>query len=878
MKIRTDFVTNSSSSSFISLGVFDETLVEIFAEALKQKGILKTPRHFLGGVSVTSDCVTITTSLCDLDPRGGYAINGMDPQENYSSYLIHKDSKNARTLYNFMNAFEVFINEENGIDGERVNDAIIRAFKDNKVITEVYFAETDGFELKDFYLEDIIPSNMILDHNNILVEYTESDSDDGVLILPSKVRGIKQGLLSKLSKTKKIIMNSGCEIHSNIFKGAESLEEIDMGNSYISVVPKGIFKDCKFVKKITMCNFQELEGDIFKSLNRLEEVDFSHVYSGIMLDTILQHAMFIKRIKARISHMVASNVLNQILDLEELELIDDYTTDTLPLNFCCNLTHLKKVVLPEKSWSGIVKISNGCFENCTSLSEINLPNTLTYIGSSAFLSCNKLPAIIQNRISAIKSDSPAFDKLVKEAVDYIQTHGLSSYKFDRFNRLFQLKQEYQMWHELYDEHFDTLDTLNKGNYRYVVWLNSKNLENDPNSIYSESLKELSWKQTKEISNATDFLIVDTANIPSFDRFLQKQSRIASGDIQGAAVFGNNPLEKAIKLKSEGSSIKILSLSDFCELLKKGDFEEVVDERKSIKNPDEPKEPGKRELKEKECEKLIADIISKSQESEFEMTYEYITTYIANSTISEHSFLRYIRKKYDKGVKEYFESIGVLQSLRSEFDTLIATLKQRYENKAKKTDVTSLIADNTDLDLAIVSNNVKRFTGLSTRDYLLQEGILINEVPKSIEAITAGVLYKPGEEPERIKKRLDTLFAKFDVEFPDKVVSGLNTNHKKWGETVTDLYRQLGYASNTDFLIAYGYKPSDIKGGRPKADHSKTIEELKRRYPNGTTFKTAGELVADNPDIAKQLNTLKKDAPQILGMPFGKWLKQEGLLG
>jgi hypothetical protein len=71
---------------------------------------------------------------------------------------------------------------------------------------------------------------------------------------------------------------------------------------------------------------------------------------------------------------------------------------------------------------------------------------------------------------------------------------------------------------------------------------------------------------------------------------------------------------------------------------------------------------------------------------------------------------------------------------------------------------------------------------------------------------------------------------------------------------------------------------DDKGGRPKADHNATIEELKRRYPNGAGYKNVAELLDANSDIAGQLKTLQKDAPQILGMTFAKWLKSIGLMG
>ena len=61
----------------------------------------------------------------------------------------------------------------------------------------------------------------------------------------------------------------------------------------------------------------------------------------------------------------------------------------------------------------------------------------------------------------------------------------------------------------------------------------------------------------------------------------------------------------------------------------------------------------------------------------------------------------------------------------------------------------------------------------------------------------------GKEPASIKKRLDILFPKLNQAYPDKKISGLYKDHKKWGETVTELYRALGYPDGTSFLEAYG---------------------------------------------------------------------------
>lgn len=76
----------------------------------------------------------------------------------------------------------------------------------------------------------------------------------------------------------------------------------------------------------------------------------------------------------------------------------------------------------------------------------------------------------------------------------------------------------------------------------------------------------------------------------------------------------------------------------------------------------------------------------------------------------------------------------------------------------------------------------------------------------------------GLEPANIKKRMDTLFAKLDEAYPDKVISGLRKDHKKWAETVRELYSLLGYPNGDEFLNAYGYTVKRKDAGRPKTNN------------------------------------------------------------
>lgn len=145
---------------------------------------------------------------------------------------------------------------------------------------------------------------------------------------------------------------------------------------------------------------------------------------------------------------------------------------------------------------------------------------------------------------------------------------------------------------------------------------------------------------------------------------------------------------------------------------------------------------------------------------------------------------------------------------------------------------------------------------------------------------SSVLYRPGQEPAALRKRLDTLFAKLDEAYPDKQIVRLQAEHKQWAETITELYRKLGYESNDAFLAAYGYTLVRGKGGRPTKDlgtGDKLLDTLKQRYPDGAKATTVAEISEQNPDLAAALKTAMNSAPKKLGMKYSDYLRKNGLL-
>lgn len=165
--------------------------------------------------------------------------------------------------------------------------------------------------------------------------------------------------------------------------------------------------------------------------------------------------------------------------------------------------------------------------------------------------------------------------------------------------------------------------------------------------------------------------------------------------------------------------------------------------------------------------------------------------------------------------------------------------------------------------AIIERQQQREQEKLLREKAARENEERRRIERQQALANADIKYTPGQEPEAIRRRLDILFPKLDATYPDRVISGLYKDHKKWGETVTELYRLLGYPDGTSMLEAYGYTVRENKGGRTvSVDPVSIMEELHRRYPNGAGPINLQKLSADNTDIPWK--TLSNNATEYFG--------------
>lgn len=131
---------------------------------------------------------------------------------------------------------------------------------------------------------------------------------------------------------------------------------------------------------------------------------------------------------------------------------------------------------------------------------------------------------------------------------------------------------------------------------------------------------------------------------------------------------------------------------------------------------------------------------------------------------------------------------------------------------------------------------------------------------------------------KVEQRLQRCLAQLEEFYPDKIVSRLDAEHKKLGEKLSLLYKEIGYQSRIDLLSAYGFAVLTPKGGRPTTTNPKEVlVELHKRYEGKELPSTTNMLAEQNPDLASQIKTLQNKSKELFGDTFKNILLKEGLL-
>lgn len=149
----------------------------------------------------------------------------------------------------------------------------------------------------------------------------------------------------------------------------------------------------------------------------------------------------------------------------------------------------------------------------------------------------------------------------------------------------------------------------------------------------------------------------------------------------------------------------------------------------------------------------------------------------------------------------------------------------------------------------------------------------------VKKIRSSVLYTPGNEPEIIKGKVESMLKRLNEYYPDHVIRrGIQNDHKKLSQSISGLYQWLGYADSQELLKAYGFEVAyENHGGRPTEDRQWVIDFLKEKYSDAPKPTELKDLIADNPEISGKLKTLNNESKKLFGMTFLQYLREQGIL-
>ncbi len=231
------------------------------------------------------------------------------------------------------------------------------------------------------------------------------------------------------------------EIGNNIFPGCTNLTYVKLGstiNAQLAYIGEQTFDGCSKLYNIDIYNVNKLqyvgynafyntppktvqyfsiqrEIDIYSTggaqwLNRLSVTQYTRIYN--VTDTNFTYFYYNKGTSSSFSvidNEINLNVYNPVgRSISDLNLVTFKNMNVTSLGYGCfmNAKSLQEILLKtDLGISTIKNISPYCFYGCSSLKDVYLPTTVTFIGESCFNGCSSLINIDYNNLTNITTIS-----------------------------------------------------------------------------------------------------------------------------------------------------------------------------------------------------------------------------------------------------------------------------------------------------------------------------------------------------------------------------------------------------------------------------------------------------------------------------------------
>lgn len=148
MKIRADFVTNSSSSSFVAYGIYDEDIKQFVLSLLDDKVLAELNEngkydYDCSYLTVLESGISIDTEIGDVTDAMWLKINQVWEEEDYTTSMSLGDGRSMMKTVCIVDILKRFMKEISSDEEKQLKKLIDKSKKNNLIEDKVYFGATD---------------------------------------------------------------------------------------------------------------------------------------------------------------------------------------------------------------------------------------------------------------------------------------------------------------------------------------------------------------------------------------------------------------------------------------------------------------------------------------------------------------------------------------------------------------------------------------------------------------------------------------------------------------------------------------------------------------------------------------------------------------